>query len=148
MEALIPAYYIPDEQEKISVYQKLASSENEDILQEFENDLHEEYGELPREAQNLFAILRLKLAARRSGVQRIKMEELSKTHRDIVLTLAPRVTAKEIMQLLAKETQWRITGSALRIDEEELMKRSPGGDFVSRLTEEISLLEKKKTVRK
>ncbi|MEK7591050.1 MAG: transcription-repair coupling factor [Patescibacteria group bacterium] len=148
VEALIPAYYIPDEQEKISVYQKLASSENEDILQEFENDLHEEYGELPREAQNLFAILRLKLAARRSGVQRIKMEELSKTHRDIVLTLAPRVTAKEIMQLLAKETQWRITGSALRIDEEELMKRSPGGDFVSRLTEEISLLEKKKTVRK
>src|SRR3990167_4929769 len=93
VKALIPPYYIPDEQEKISVYQKLASSENEEILQEFENDLKEEYGELPNEVENLFSILRLKLVARRAGVQRIKMEDVSKTQRDIVLSLAARVTA-------------------------------------------------------
>ena len=144
IEALIPPYYIPDEQEKISVYQKLANSENEEILHEFENDLKEEYGPLPDEVQNLFSILRLKLTARRAGVQRIKMEDVSKTHRDIVLSLAARVTAKEIMQLLAHETQWRISGSNLRISEEEMIKRAPDGDWVARLTHEIGLLEKKK----
>ena len=39
VSAMLPNYYIPDEQERISVYQKLAGSEDEKILKEFEQDL-------------------------------------------------------------------------------------------------------------
>src|SRR3990167_2786844 len=93
-EALIPSYYVTDEQEKISVYQKLASSDEEAILAEFEQDLEAEYGKLPKSVTNLFAILRLKMSARRAGVQRIKIEDVAAGRREIVLTLAARVTAK------------------------------------------------------
>ncbi|MBI3331900.1 transcription-repair coupling factor [Candidatus Peregrinibacteria bacterium] len=157
VEALIPTYYIPDEQEKISVYQKLASSEDESILKEFESDLHQEYGEPPKEVKNLFAILRLKIAARRAGVQRIKMEEHDKYEpasapqggatagkHDLVLTLASFVTAKEIMQLLSKNPHWKISGSNLRILQSALEGKAPGGDWLTELTEEVSLLGKKK----
>jgi transcription-repair coupling factor len=143
--ALIPTYYIPDEQEKISVYQKLAGSEDEAILSEFEEDLQQEYGTLPKEVQNLFAVLRLKLACRKSGVTRVKVEE-SKTMREVVLTLSPRVTAQEIMQLLKVNAQWRISGSMLRLNDEEIVRAGGKNDvaWMSVLGKQIEALQPKK----
>jgi transcription-repair coupling factor (superfamily II helicase) len=146
VEAFIPSFFIPDEQEKINVYQKLAGSEDETILKEFEQDLKEEYGKLPPQVQHLFSILRLKLVCRRAGVVRIKVEDATKDKREIVLTLSSRVTAKEIMQLLQVNSQWRITGSQLRIQEDEIMRKSGNKPekWLAHLSEEISALEKKK----
>ena len=152
IEALLPSYYIPNEQEKISVYQKLAGSEDEAILQEFADDLRDEFGEPPRPVQNLFAILRLKLACRRSGVIRVKTESISamSDDREIVLTLSPHVTAQEIMQLLSVNSQWRITGSMLRLHEGRLKNNTGKTDteWLDSLTKEIGALEKKKKSKK
>lgn len=149
IEALIPSFYIPDSEERISVYQKLAGSESEEILKEFEVDLRDEFGELPKQVQRLFALLRLKLACRKSGVVRIKSEASGK-EQDIILTLSPRVTAKEIMQLVAKHSQWRISGSMLRISEEKLISEAKDGDWIAVLTAHVALLrrEKEKTPKK
>jgi transcription-repair coupling factor (superfamily II helicase) len=143
VEAFIPSFYIPENEEKISVYQKLAGSEDETILKEFENDLREEFGEMPAQVLSLFSILRLRMAARRAGVQRIKSEDDS-GRKVIVLTLSSRVTAKEIMQLLQVNPQWKISGSSLRVAESELARRGHQGDWLSELTEEVALLQKKK----
>lgn len=142
-EALIPTFYIPDEQEKISVYQKLAGSEDETILAEFENDLKEEYGEHPRQVQNLFKILRLKMICRRAGVLRVKTEDAGR-QRDIVVSLHPRVTANEIMQLLAKNQQWRISGSTIRIGQDDMKRRAGSDEWLEALTADLALLQKKK----
>jgi transcription-repair coupling factor (superfamily II helicase) len=139
LEAFIPSFYIPDEKERISVYQKLAASEDEEILSEFEADLREEYGEPPEQVQNLFHVLRLKMACRRAGVQRVKVEQ-----HEIVLTLTPRVTAKEIMQLLETHGDWKISGSTLRVPESALRERAKSCHFLEELTEEVALLERKK----
>ena len=142
-EALLPSYYIPDEQEKINVYQKLAGSDDETILAEFEADLREEYGPLPRQTENLVRVIRLKMACRRSGVMRVKMDNVSSGNRDLVLNLAARVTAAEIMQLLQKYPQWRISGATLRIAESELEKAAGTKDWLQALTVQIALLQKK-----
>jgi len=147
VEAMIPSFYITDEQEKISVYQKLAGSENEIILEEFREDLLEEYGALPVQVQNLFAVLKLKMACRRSGVLRVKEESGGKKGGDeIVSMLAKWVTAKEIMQLLSKNHQWRVSGSTLRIAKDELLRK--GGNDVTEwlrmLTRDIETLQRKK----
>ena len=145
-EALLPSFYITDEQERISVYQKLAGSEDEAILNEFEEDLHDEYGALPRQVQTLFAILRLKIACRQSGVTRVKIDEMSKDQREVVLTLAPWVTAKEIMQLLKMNAQWRVSSNMLRLSEEAITKRDGKGDvdWVLTLKKEVEALRKQK----
>ncbi|MFA6039659.1 MAG: transcription-repair coupling factor [Candidatus Peribacteraceae bacterium] len=147
VEAFIPSFYIPDEQEKISVYQKLAGSEEEVVLKEFEADLREEYGEPPRQVVNLFHVLRLKMACRGSGVVRVKAEEVGKNERDILLTLSPRVTAKEIMQLLRQHPQWKISGSTLRVPERVLADRAKPRHWVEELTEEVKLLRKEKKTK-
>ncbi len=143
VEALIPSFYITENDEKISVYQKLASSEEEGILAEFERDLVEEYGPLPAQVRNLFQVLRLKMVCRRVGVQRVKAEEGRGGH-EIVVQLSPRVTAKEIMQLLAVNSDWKISGSSLRISEQSLQSRAKGKEWIPELTHEVELLARVK----
>lgn len=134
IEALIPLFYIPEEEERISMYQKLAGSEEDAILREFETDLREEYGDPPQPVRNLFAILHLKIACRRVGVLRVKMEEV-KGRSEVVLFLGSRVTAKEVMQLVHKNPQWRISSATLRMVVEDL--------HIDRLTQDVLLLQKK-----
>ncbi len=140
-EALIPTFYIPDDEEKIGVYQKLAGSEDEAMLLEFSEDLREEYGPLPKQVLNLLDILRLKMACRRAGVMRVKAETV-RNDKEIVLTLQPRVTANEIMQLLSKNSNWRIVSQTLRLSQ-AFYEREEGAEWLPRLTAEIGLLAKK-----
>lgn len=139
VEALIPSFYIPDSDEKISVYQKLAGSEDEETLSEFETDLVEEYGPLPPQVLQLMAVLRLRLACRKAGVLRVKSEDEA-GNRAVVLTLSPRVTAREIMQLLSVNSQWKISGSTLRIPEARLQSEADGKDWIAVLTKQVSAL--------
>jgi transcription-repair coupling factor len=140
VEALLPTFYIPDSGEKISVYQKLASSAEESTLAEFEADLHDEYGEPPKQAKNLFAVLRLKLACRKAGVIRVKSEERRKNERDVVLSLSARVEAMDIMRLLQVNPQWKISSNTLRIGEEDLIRRAGSQDYLTELTTELKAL--------
>ncbi len=142
-ESLIPSYYVTDEQEKISVYQKLAGSEDEKMLAEFTGELIEEYGPLPQQVTNLLDVLRLKMACRRVGVLRVKSEIVGKD-REVILTLSPRITAPEIMQLLKKNPQWRITGTQLKIAEHQLVKFASMAHWLPSLTEQIECLMKRK----
>lgn len=148
VEALIPGFYIPDSDEKISVYQKLAGSEDDATLAEFEQDLRDEYGELPRQVQNLFAVLRLKLVCRKAGVIRVKSESRSRTANDIVLTLHSKVEAMDIMRLLQMNSAWKISGSTLRIDEAELIRRAGRQDYLHELALEIGALVKTQKEKK
>ncbi len=147
VEALIPSFYIPDSGEKISVYQKLASSEDEQLLAEFESDLREEYGEPPKQVVALFSVLRLKMACRKVGVIRVKMEDRGK-ERDIVLTLSPRVGAEQIMQLIAQHPQWKISSMTVRIPEAELLKSAGKRDWLAELTDHVRLLARKTEAKK
>jgi transcription-repair coupling factor len=142
VEALLPSFFITDSDEKISVYQKLAGSEDEQTLGEFETDLREEYGELPRPVKNLFAVLRLKLACRKAGVVRIKAEETGRNVRDIVVALSPRVEAMDIMRLLQVNSQWKISSNTVRIAEQELVRAAGKGEWLDELTNQIKKLIK------
>ena len=143
-EALLPSFFVPDEQEKIGAYQKLAGAEDEALLGEFEQDLREEYGPLPKQAQNLLLIIKLKMACRRAGVVRIKMDTVSSKQRDVVVNLSPRVTAEEIMQMLKLCPQWRISGATLRLSEDVMKKLAGSDEWLPELTKHIAALVKKK----
>ncbi len=146
VEAFIPSFYVPDDQEKISVYQKLAGSEDEAILSEFEADLRDEYGEPPEQLKDLFRILRLKMAARKAGVVRIKMEDRD-AGGEIVLTLSPHVTAQEIMQLLRVNPLWKISGTNLRIGFPTIQNKAKGKHWLEELSAEILHLRREKKAK-
>lgn len=141
IEALIPPFYIPEEEERISLYQKLAGSEEDALLLEFEGDLREEYGEPPQTVRSLFALLHLKIACRRVGVLRVKMEEVG-GQREVVLFLGLRVTAKEVMQLVHQSPQWRISSATLRTAMAD-SEKGKEEQWIHALTHDVLLLQKR-----
>jgi transcription-repair coupling factor (superfamily II helicase) len=113
IEALIPSYYILEEEEKIASYQRLASCTEESTLRDVEEDLRHSYGPLPKQVRNLLYVLGLKLACREAGVSRVKAEQAN-GDLDIVLTLAPSVTAEHLAHLLSSDHGWRVSENTLR----------------------------------
>jgi transcription-repair coupling factor (superfamily II helicase) len=104
----------------------------------------EEYGPLPKQVKNLIFVLTLRMVARRAGVERMSMDHLSSHQSDIVLTLSPRVSAVEIMQLLQICPKWRISGKTLRLSEEIMRTTAHTTEWLPELTKHVAALIKKK----
>ncbi|MEW6087352.1 MAG: transcription-repair coupling factor [bacterium] len=68
----IPAYfsedYIPDEHQKLILYQRLALCRNEEECGSVKNELEDRFGPIPQEGGNLLSIIRLKILMRRIGI--------------------------------------------------------------------------------
>ena len=72
--AFIPADYIPDIDQKMTVYRSLVSSESRRELLEIVADLNDRYGTLPTAVAQLVKVLELKQIAKALGFSRIKPE--------------------------------------------------------------------------
>ncbi len=72
--AFIPADYIPDIDQKMTVYRSLVSSDSRRELMEIVADLNDRYGTLPTAVGQLVKVLELKQIAKPLGFSRIKLE--------------------------------------------------------------------------
>jgi transcription-repair coupling factor (superfamily II helicase) len=71
VQAYLPKEYIPSEALRIEAYRKIASISQESEIQEVEQELVDRYGALPREAQALLDIAKIKVSAQRLGVSKV-----------------------------------------------------------------------------
>jgi len=143
LEAYIPDKYIPDTKDKINVYQKLASVDGLELLDEFREDLVAEYGLFHKQVSNLFKMLEIKILAKKAGILSVKAVTLGNAGKQIVLQVGPSVTAEPIVHLLKYNPKWLISGDKLKIDLKEL-----GFNWPMVLEENIRQLifEKPKTI--
>ena len=63
VDAFIPASYIPNEYQKLDIYKRIASIENEDEMDDMLEELIDRYGDVPRKVQQLLTIALLKALA-------------------------------------------------------------------------------------
>ena len=75
LELLLPAWYVPQESERIALYQELDSIERELDLQAFRSRLEDRFGKVPRETVELLRIPRLRRLARRLGVEKVVIKQ-------------------------------------------------------------------------
>lgn len=75
LELLLPAWYVPQESERISLYQELDSIERELDLQAFRARLEDRFGKLPKETVELLRIPRLRRLARRLGIEKVVIKQ-------------------------------------------------------------------------
>ncbi|MCH5318214.1 MAG: transcription-repair coupling factor [Paramuribaculum sp.] len=75
MELLLPADYVPQESERISLYQELDSIERERELKEFRNRLTDRFGKIPPVTDELLLIPRLRRLARRLGIEKVVLKQ-------------------------------------------------------------------------
>ncbi len=75
MELLLPASYVPQESERIALYQELDSIEREIDLQAFKNRLVDRFGKIPPVAAELLRIPRLRRLARSLGIEKVALKQ-------------------------------------------------------------------------
>lgn len=114
LDAFIPSFYIADSKEKILAYQNLSSVQSLEQLREIADDFAEEYGRIPREVRNLLKIIELKILARSAHILAVRSVPVSRTDREINLTLGKEVGVAHIMNLLSKQEHWLISGDKIK----------------------------------
>ncbi|MDE6321490.1 MAG: transcription-repair coupling factor, partial [Muribaculaceae bacterium] len=75
MELLLPALYVPQESERVALYQELDSIEREDDLKVFADRLVDRFGKIPHETEELLLIPRLRRLARQLGIEKVALKQ-------------------------------------------------------------------------
>lgn len=74
VEAYIPDAYIPDAEQKVEMYKKVASVSSAEDVDELEEELLDRFGEAPDAVRNLLAVARLKIGAKAIGIGQLTQE--------------------------------------------------------------------------
>ncbi len=67
----LPEQYVPDVQQRMSVYKRLARAQNEAEIDALREEMHDRYGAAPGEVEPLFAYAALRVAAERVGAAQV-----------------------------------------------------------------------------
>lgn len=75
MELMLPPDYVPQDSERIALYQELDSIERELDLQEFKSRLVDRFGKIPHTALELLRVPRLRRLARKLGIEKVVLKQ-------------------------------------------------------------------------
>ena len=71
LELRLPGEYVPQEGERISLYQQLDNMSRPEQIETFRIHLRDRFGEIPQCAEELIKVVPLRMAARRLGIERL-----------------------------------------------------------------------------
>ncbi|MDR0734086.1 MAG: transcription-repair coupling factor [Dysgonamonadaceae bacterium] len=74
LELLFLASYIPGDSERISLYRELDGMEDERGVEPFRKKLQDRFGEIPQRGEELIRIVRLRLLAKKLGIEKISLK--------------------------------------------------------------------------
>jgi len=74
LDALIPESYLRSEEERLAVYRRLYALSSPEQLEEVQSELQDRFGRFPSEVQNLFGMVRMRLAAARIGFRKVSVK--------------------------------------------------------------------------
>jgi transcription-repair coupling factor (superfamily II helicase) len=112
--AFIPVAYVSDPALRIRAYRNVAEVTSHEQLDRLRRDWRDRFGPFPPAVDNLFALIKIKLAAAESGVSRVEVRErklMLTRHGDFILVAGkfPRLVAatidqypREIQELIKK----------------------------------------------
>jgi transcription-repair coupling factor (superfamily II helicase) len=89
LQAFLPDDYVPDENLRVKMYQRMTSLKSEDELDNLRQEMEDRFGLLPPATEDLLYVLRVRLLASRAGVQTVGREDGS-----LVLKLNARAQAR------------------------------------------------------
>ncbi len=115
VEAGIPEEYVPDEQGRLELYQRIAGAQNERALVDLNAELRDRFGPVPASTERLFDLVRLRHRASRLGLTTI-------VERDGDILVRPVFGGKLSQQQLRRElgNGVRVTPNQIRLRVEDL----------------------------
>lgn len=74
LELRLPPDYVPQESERISLYQQLDNMESVEQTELFRSHLRDRFGAIPQISEELIKVVPLRMAARRLGIERLALK--------------------------------------------------------------------------
>lgn len=99
VDAFIPASYIPNEYQKLDIYKRIASIENEEEMDDMLEELIDRFGDVPKKVQQLLSIAMLKALAHSAYV--IAVEQKGEKIKFVMYEKA-KVKVEKIPDLIQK----------------------------------------------
>ena len=75
LELMFPASYVPQENERITLYRELDNMETDDQVEAFEERMEDRFGKIPEMASELIRIVPLRRTARRLGIEKLVIRQ-------------------------------------------------------------------------
>lgn len=97
VDAYIPSSYIINESQKLDIYKRIASIENEEEMSDIADELIDRFGDMPKAVNNLLRIALIKAIAHKGYVTEIKA---AKNGARITIKADARIEADKIPQLV------------------------------------------------
>lgn len=101
IDAFIPATYVRNEMQKLELYKRIATIENEEEYEDMSDELIDRYGELPAAVMNLLKIAILKAKAHRACLLQVEQKGNAI---QFVMKKDSKVKVEQIDPLLKSET--------------------------------------------
>lgn len=73
-EAYIPTEYVSDAPTRVSLYQQLSAAESVAEIDAITSDITDRFGPLPEEVMSLLILLKIKVLAKKAGIQRVSVD--------------------------------------------------------------------------
>lgn len=105
LEAALPDSYVSQQAERLKLYRELDSAKDEKALQAFAARLADRFGPLPRPAQELLDVVRLRWEAIRLGMERVKVKNGLMIVHFVGEEDSPYYKSDTFMELLKRVTQ-------------------------------------------
>jgi len=110
MDAYIPSFYIRSESQKLEVYKRIASVENDEELADMQDELTDRYGDLPGAVENLLKIAQLRAMAHQAGAINV---EGGSTMVKVTMYSGAQVQVERIPELISSyDGALRVSGGA------------------------------------
>ncbi|MEJ2449319.1 MAG: transcription-repair coupling factor [Gammaproteobacteria bacterium] len=135
LPALIPEDYLPDVHERLIMYKRIASAEDDHALKELQVEMIDRFGLLPTQVKHLFEISRFKNQAYRMGIRKI---DIGSQGGRIVFNEQPNIDPMRVIELIqTKSSVYKLDGKdKLRIHQ-ELDEPAPRLKFVDDLLQHL-----------
>ncbi len=112
LSAYLPETYVPDPNQRLQLYQRMATVEEEDMLFDLVDELRDRFGELPAAAETLVGAMRI-----RTLLKRLWIELLEYDGKRLILLFhaATPVSPEQIRQLITEQPERYRLGNDYRL---------------------------------
>jgi transcription-repair coupling factor (superfamily II helicase) len=99
IEGFLPDDYVPEVNQRLALYKRLAGAQTDADVDDLGAELVDRFGPLPAEAEQLLDIIRIRVAARAVGVERVEAG-----HGRALVTFAPAtpIDPKHLVRVIEK----------------------------------------------
>ena len=135
LSAYLPEAYVPDPNQRLQLYQRMATVEEEDMLFDLVDELRDRFGELPSAAETLVGTMRIRILLKRLWIELLEYDGKRLT---LLFHATTPVSPEQIRHLVTEQSERYRLGNDYRLSID--IGRQGAGELLIRTRKELQQL--------